>query len=171
VPETIRQGLLLNPRFARVLVYTPEEEHFGIVPVEAMSQGIPVIALDSGGPRETVIDGVTGWLCSVDSSKVRRLPSSEDLFEKSWSYGEKVFRVLGFGGKSRSRPTGKSPGVDEVLGEDGHARDVTACLIEVMQMDRTKLEAISSQAMAHARSNFSLKSFGDQLEECFQSQI
>jgi len=34
-----------------------------IVPVEAMHARCPVIAVDSGGPRETVVDGVTGFLC------------------------------------------------------------------------------------------------------------
>jgi glycosyltransferase involved in cell wall biosynthesis len=37
-------------------------EGFGRVPVEAMAMGVPVIASDLGAPRETVLDGVTGWL-------------------------------------------------------------------------------------------------------------
>jgi alpha-1,3/alpha-1,6-mannosyltransferase len=46
----------------RVVLYTPEREHFGIVPLEAMAAARPVIAARSGGPRETVLDGVTGLL-------------------------------------------------------------------------------------------------------------
>jgi glycosyltransferase involved in cell wall biosynthesis len=38
----------------------PGEEDFGIVPVEAMASGRPVIAFHKGGALETVIDGVTG---------------------------------------------------------------------------------------------------------------
>jgi glycosyltransferase involved in cell wall biosynthesis len=49
---------------ARALIYTPENEHFGIVPLEAMACGVPVVAHESGGPRETVRDGETGFLCS-----------------------------------------------------------------------------------------------------------
>lgn len=45
------------------LIYTPSNEHFGIVPIEAMSHGLPVIAMNSGGPKETVTDGVVGYLC------------------------------------------------------------------------------------------------------------
>lgn len=37
-----------------VLLYTPSNEHFGIVPIEAMYTRKPVIACNSGGPTETV---------------------------------------------------------------------------------------------------------------------
>ncbi|OIW27999.1 UDP-Glycosyltransferase/glycogen phosphorylase [Coniochaeta ligniaria NRRL 30616] len=59
VPNTLKQSLL---RSASLLVYTPSNEHFGIVPLEAMLAGVPVLAADSGGPRETVVEGETGWL-------------------------------------------------------------------------------------------------------------
>ncbi|KAM7278690.1 hypothetical protein ACFE04_005824 [Oxalis oulophora] len=45
------------------VIYTPKDEHFGIVPLEAMAAHKPVIACNSGGPVETVKDGVTGFLC------------------------------------------------------------------------------------------------------------
>lgn len=38
----------------------PGEEDFGIVPVEAMASGRPVLAFNRGGATETVVDGVTG---------------------------------------------------------------------------------------------------------------
>jgi len=40
----------------------PQEEDFGITPIEAMSHGCPVIAYGSGGATETVVDGKTGVL-------------------------------------------------------------------------------------------------------------
>lgn len=40
---------------ALAVLYTPKNEHFGIVPCEAMASGTIVIADDSGGPRESVI--------------------------------------------------------------------------------------------------------------------
>ncbi len=43
----------------RALIF-PGEEDFGIVPVEAMASGRPVVAFGKGGATETVIDGVTG---------------------------------------------------------------------------------------------------------------
>lgn len=48
---------------AQAVVYTPDREHFGIVPVEAMCAGTPVIAVASGGPTESIVDSKTGYLC------------------------------------------------------------------------------------------------------------
>jgi alpha-1,3/alpha-1,6-mannosyltransferase len=47
---------------ATCLMYTPDREHFGIVPVEAMYAKCPVIAVNSGGPLESIDEGVTGFL-------------------------------------------------------------------------------------------------------------
>lgn len=46
-------------RRARALLF-PGEEDFGIVPVEAMAHGCPVVAYGVGGATESVVDGVTG---------------------------------------------------------------------------------------------------------------
>lgn len=40
----------------------PGEEDFGMTAVEAQAASVPVVALDAGGARETVIDGSTGFL-------------------------------------------------------------------------------------------------------------
>jgi alpha-1,3/alpha-1,6-mannosyltransferase len=49
---------------AMCVIYTPEREHFGIVPIEAMALGTLVIAVHNGGPVESIIDGQTGFLVS-----------------------------------------------------------------------------------------------------------
>ncbi|MCJ1391825.1 Alpha-1,3-mannosyltransferase-like protein [Xylographa bjoerkii] len=59
IPSQLKSTLL---NAARLLVYTPSSEHFGIVPLEAMLAEVPVLAANSGGPLETVLDGKTGWL-------------------------------------------------------------------------------------------------------------
>jgi len=47
---------------ARCVVHAAPDEHFGLVPVEAMASGRPVVAVDAAGPLETIVDGVTGFL-------------------------------------------------------------------------------------------------------------
>ena len=47
VPDQLKSSLL---KTARLLIYTPSDEHFGIVPLEAMLAGVPVLAANSGGP-------------------------------------------------------------------------------------------------------------------------
>jgi alpha-1,3/alpha-1,6-mannosyltransferase len=58
------RSAMLGQGFA--VVYTPSNEHFGIVPVEAMYSQRPVIAVNNGGPRESIVDGQTGYLCEAD---------------------------------------------------------------------------------------------------------
>jgi glycosyltransferase involved in cell wall biosynthesis len=52
---------ILKQHYARcrALIF-PGEEDFGMVPVEAMASGRPVVAFGRGGATETVADGVTG---------------------------------------------------------------------------------------------------------------
>lgn len=62
VPSSLKATLL---KTAKLLVYTPTNEHFGIVPLEAMLARVPVLASNTGGPLETVVEGQTGWLRDV----------------------------------------------------------------------------------------------------------
>jgi D-inositol-3-phosphate glycosyltransferase len=47
-------------RSADVVVCTPRYEPFGMVPLEAMACGVPVVASNVGGLADTIVDGVTG---------------------------------------------------------------------------------------------------------------
>ena len=58
VADSIKKKLMAN---AALLTYTPNNEHFGIVPLEAMLVGTPVLATNTGGPLETIVHGKTGW--------------------------------------------------------------------------------------------------------------
>ncbi|HVN66819.1 MAG TPA: glycosyltransferase, partial [Candidatus Sulfotelmatobacter sp.] len=52
----------------RALIF-PGEEDFGIVPVEAMACGRPVIAYQAGGALETVVEGETGLFFSPQTAE------------------------------------------------------------------------------------------------------
>ena len=54
------------------LVYTPLNEDWGLVPLEAMAMGKPVISVDRGGPRETVVDGETGYRLPPEAAAFSR---------------------------------------------------------------------------------------------------
>jgi alpha-1,3/alpha-1,6-mannosyltransferase len=51
------------------LIYSPTNEHFGIVPIEAMYCERPVIATNTGGPLETVVNDITGFLIEPNEEK------------------------------------------------------------------------------------------------------
>jgi glycosyltransferase involved in cell wall biosynthesis len=53
-------------RAGDLLVHAAAREQFGSVLVEAMACGLPVIAVDRGGPASIVDDPATGWLVEPD---------------------------------------------------------------------------------------------------------
>lgn len=53
VSTNLKNNLIQN---SCLLLYTPRNEHFGIVPIEAMNLGTLVLADTTGGPLETIVD-------------------------------------------------------------------------------------------------------------------
>jgi N-acetyl-alpha-D-glucosaminyl L-malate synthase BshA len=51
---------------ADLFLLPSHHESFGLVALEAMSAGVPVIATNQGGPLEVIEDGVTGYLRAPD---------------------------------------------------------------------------------------------------------
>ena len=93
------RGLYQN---CRALLF-PGEEDFGIVPLEAMASGRPVIAYRSGGALDTVVDGKTGVFFDRQSEEdlvaaIERFETIEASFEPQEirrhanNFGRDVFR-------------------------------------------------------------------------------
>jgi alpha-1,3/alpha-1,6-mannosyltransferase len=95
IPNAVKEKLLSS---ARLLIYTPRNEHLGIVPLEAMHAGLPVLAANEGGPTETVVDGQTGWL--RDASNVDQWAEiMSQILGKSLS--DAALQKMGYRGKQR----------------------------------------------------------------------
>ena len=86
----------------RALLF-PGEEDFGIVPLEAMASGRPVIAYGSGGALDTVVDGETGTFFHEQTpadmeEAMPRFEAIEDTFDPqrirrhAQGFGRDVFR-------------------------------------------------------------------------------
>ena len=77
--KRIAPGLFVNPvtrgyppqalNAADALVLPSVAEAFGLVLVEAMACGLPVIACRAHGPAEIIADGKTGWLIRPDDEE------------------------------------------------------------------------------------------------------
>ena len=83
---------------ADVLVCASEFESYGLANLEAMACGKPVVSTNRGGPTETIVDGVTGFLVEpgdVESlaSSVLRLIRDDDLRERMGKAGRDHVRL------------------------------------------------------------------------------
>jgi glycosyltransferase involved in cell wall biosynthesis len=75
MPWAVHLGFLEIPVLATLYasadlcVLPSRTETCGLVAVEAMASGLPVVAADAGGFRESVVDGVTGFLVPPDDAR------------------------------------------------------------------------------------------------------
>jgi len=85
---------------AQAFIFCSDNEDFGMVPVESMAHGCPVIAYKSGGTTETVIDGKTGVFfdeltpksCVSAIQKFQKLKiSSKDCLSRASEFSKEKF--------------------------------------------------------------------------------
>ena len=72
---------------ARVFCCPSVYEPFGIINLEAMACSVPVVASATGGIKEVVVDGETGYLVPFDPDPVTRLASNPEKFAKDLAAG------------------------------------------------------------------------------------
>lgn len=81
---------------ALLVVYAPYLEPFGLVPLEAMACGTPVVGVKEGGVRESVKDGLTGLLVDRDeelfAESISLLLANRSLMEKLGKQGVKYVK-------------------------------------------------------------------------------
>jgi len=65
-----------------IALVVPNIEEFGIAAVEAQAAGRPVVAIDRGGVRETVVDGQTGALVHGEDAAALAAPLHDLDFER-----------------------------------------------------------------------------------------
>lgn len=70
----------------------PQVEDFGIVPLEAMASGTPVIAYKAGGALDTIEEGVSGLF--FDDQNADSLVAAVERFEKKKWDAEKVAKSV-----------------------------------------------------------------------------
>jgi glycosyltransferase involved in cell wall biosynthesis len=79
---------------ATAMVYAPRLEPFGLAPLEANACGLPVVAVAEGGVRETIIDGVNGFLVpshpEMMAKAIQRLAQDRQLATELGENGEKI---------------------------------------------------------------------------------
>jgi glycosyltransferase involved in cell wall biosynthesis len=84
---------------AGLLLHTRPDEPFGIVVIEAMACGLPVVAPRSGGPLESMVEGETGLMYepgdAADAARhVLRLISDPELAARMGAAGRRRYEDL-----------------------------------------------------------------------------
>ncbi|WP_414468695.1 glycosyltransferase family 4 protein [Methanobacterium sp. ACI-7] len=94
---------------AALVLYAPYLEPFGLVPIESMGCGTPIVGVKEGGVRESVVDGKTGLLLDRDeeifasailkllndeSKRIRMGKESEKIIKKSWALEKAEKRLV-----------------------------------------------------------------------------
>ncbi|MFA5142302.1 MAG: glycosyltransferase [Candidatus Woesearchaeota archaeon] len=64
------------------VLFSGMDEDFGITPLEAMASFKPIISVNEGGPRETIIDGETGYLVNSITEMAQKMSYLIEHFDE-----------------------------------------------------------------------------------------
>ena len=84
------EDLIREYEWANIFVLSPKQEGLGIVFLEAMAHGLPVVTTKCGGPEGIVIDGVNGYLVPKEDAvgfklAVKKVWSSDSEYKRMCS--------------------------------------------------------------------------------------
>ena len=149
-------------RQSHAIMYTPSNEHFGIVPVEAMAFGQVVIAVNNGGPTESVTLSESpryGFLCE---------PTAD-------AFSDALCQVLGISVSSTVSTTDERSALllSKKSGENITDADVSATFSPDSLSSRAAVlrKEISKAAAERVRGLFSLEIFIENLNEALHSML
>ena len=91
--KIIYQGIMDNFKLkyfyakSSVTLFTAFDESYGLIPIESMLNGTPVIAFKNAGPTETILEGKTGYLIkdfdlNDFARKVIKIIEDENIYKK-----------------------------------------------------------------------------------------
>jgi len=126
-------------------------EGFGMTQVEAMACGKPVISINVGGPKDTIVHGETGFLADV----AYELKLSKELATKSMGFDEEKYIEFPI------------PKTFEYHADVGQLADFTLQLC----LNKSFREQMGKAAASHALENFHYKIIAQEMVELIEKFV
>ena len=126
-------------------------EGFGMIQMEAMACGIPVVSIDAMGPKDTIIHAKTGFLAKVGST----VDLTEEWVSKEMGFKE-VFRM------KFDKP--------KTLAYRADPDDLAKYTLELLSDDKLR-EKIGKQAAQHALDNFQYQNLAKRCVDLMKEKL
>ena len=126
-------------------------EGFGMIQVEAMACGKPVISINAGGPKDTIVHGHTGYLVDVES---------ETKLDREWAYS-----WMGF--EADHMITFDEP---KTFAYRGNVNQLAQYTLKLLQ-DETLCETMGKNAANHALKEFHYKVVAEKMLKLIKKNL